>query len=251
MRYGTSNNHPIVVREAFPRVTVFPSQMPGLVLREDDVRRHPDRYRSGYHHYYRDWRDDYFYYPHYVFQPYRDCVISPWYYYPQLPGYLSGMRISFGHPRITIFSWTRYTPFQNYGSDVRYYYNQSDRGDRDLDYAVRDLQDSFERFDRRAIGQMVPRNGRVSVYLDQRYAYDLGADDFYDMLIDAVTSNDTRRYEILAVERSGDRARVQARHLYLDPSGREASVYHTYELERDRSGFVIRAFGIGNRQAWW
>src|SRR5690349_11737904 len=46
-------------------------------------------WRVGYVHYNRNFRDDYFCYPYYAFDPFNySCVASPFYYYSFLPGYL-------------------------------------------------------------------------------------------------------------------------------------------------------------------
>jgi hypothetical protein len=206
--------------------------------------------RIGYYHYNRDWRDDWFVYPHYVFDPFafnRPCYTSPWYYYPSLPAYVAPTRV------IILDQF----PSQNWiGSP--YQWNRGNNWDRswsrnDVDFALEDLQDAFERTDRRAATRLIPRNGRVNIYTDGRYSYSLNADDFYDLFMDGLYNADTRRYEIVDVRMGnrGDTARVTARHESLDPWGNTQVVFHDYFLERDRRDFVIREFGTSISRGRW
>jgi hypothetical protein len=218
---------------------------------------------GGYHHYRRDWQDDFFFFSSYDFYPsYDTCVISPWYYYPHLPGYVRRNRIFFVlTPSVlyiggTGFYWSG-APIYHWNDSESIYnssglYGNYDNYGRsaataDLDYALEDLVTAFKRNNRRAIGRLVPMEGRVGIYVDERYDYSLEAEDFYDLMIDNVSSTDTRDYEILEVRTwRGEEARVLARHEYRDPWGGIRVVFHTYRMVRQRGGYVITDFGTSD-----
>lgn len=246
--YGSSNNRGdrFDIGQA-PTTILQKGSIMSQVLRSEQVRVNT-RFRDGYSSYYRDWRDDYFYYPHYSFSPYgNNCSFSPWYYYPHLPGYVSLTRIFY----IGNTSW-------NWNNGNNYNWNRNYRGsswdsgwgnNRDSNYvdeAIGDLVNAFERRDRRALGRLIPRRGRINIYMDDTYTYSLEADDFYDLMLDNIETTRTTRYEIERVRTWRDEVQVTARHEYTDPWGRRSSVYHNYRLEEDRNGFIITDF----RTSW-
>lgn len=245
--YGSTNNRNdrFDIREA-PVNLLNKGSIGSQVLRTEQVRVNTN-IRQGYRSYHNDWRDDNFYYPHYSFTPYgNNCSFSPWYYYPHLPGYVSVNRIFY----VSNLSWS-------FGSGSNYSWNRSrnnsgwgydrDRYDRDgLDESLWDLVNAFERRDRRALGRLVPRSGRINIYMDDRYAYSLQADDFYDLMLDNIETTRTVRYEIERVQTHRGDAQVTARHEYMDPWGRRSTVYHNYRLEEDRFGYTITDF----RTSW-
>lgn len=208
-----------------------------------DVRvpRKPDRYtvqpkwREGYDHYDRGWNDSYWRYNYYRFNPYEgDCVVSPWYYYRHLPAYLIISRIIY----------IDYQPWYFRGDPYRWqrigYGNASYT---QLDYAVEDIVQAFEQGDRRSLARVIPRAGRINIAVDGQYAYSVGSDDFYDMMLDLTQSTRTTQYRILDVRRYRNEAQVSAEHVYTDPYGQRETMFHTYRLEQDRGGYVIRDFG--------
>lgn len=211
-----------------------------------------NRYRSGYYQYNNNWRDDYFYYPHYQFNYGNNCSVSPWYYYSNLPGYISYTRIVYvsNFSGIqwgigSVYNWNRYNDNGWRNNDWR-----NDRYDSGLDDALDDIRRAWERGDKRAIGRLVPSRGRVNIYHDGRYSYSLNGDDFYDMLTDAVFSTDTDRYEIIDVRTSRDGAQIKARHTYTDGWGQRSTVIHSYRLVGDRYGYEIADFSTSYRNLW-
>lgn len=210
------------------------------VRRSDEIRVGNLRIRFGYTHYDSRWCDDYFYYPHYVFDPYATSwACSPWYYYASLPPYFLSSRC--------IFSTVYWSPF----SGTRYRWNQPtqnswNRDYSELDYVIQDIVLAFEEGDRRAVGRLMPRYGQVGIIIDGRYDYGMRSDDFYDTFLDAVDNTRTRDYQILDVQYRRDSAAVWARHDYEDPWGRRVSVYHYYKLETEGRNWVIREFGTSN-----
>ena len=258
VQYGTVNNKS--VRDADPQAfrvgssTILDVRSGSLqfqVRREDNVRR-VTNYRVGYVQYDSRWCDDYFSYPYYAFTPtYNQCVISPWYYYPQLPGYLVINRITIIQSRPctfvgTYYNWSRSNDY-SYGNGYRNGYGNGNRSS-DLDYALEDLVSTFERPDRRAMDRLIPSRGSVSIALEGQFAYSMDVEDFYDMFLDASQSSRTRNYEILDVRTNRDEATVMARHDYIDPWGRSQRVYHYLRLVRERGEYVIREFGTSSNR---
>ena len=246
-RYGTNSNRdrnggPVVIGRA--PVDIVRGTLGNQVRRADEIRVGGSKIRFGYTHYDSRWCDDYFYYPYYAFDPYaRASVCSPWYFYPQLPPYYSATRCYVGtyvwSPFVGI-SYTWSAPSRSYWGDRRY---------SDLDYAIDDIVHAFEDYYRRAISRLVPRNGRVAIIIEDRYAYSMNADDFYDTFMDAVYNTRTRDYRIMDIKTSRDGAAVWARHDYEDPWGRRTSVYHYFRLEQEGRDWVIREFGT-NETRW-
>ncbi len=245
-QYGSNSNRggdrPVQIDRA--PIDLKRGSLGNQIRRSDDIRIGNVRIRTGYNHYDRRWRDDYFYYPHYVFDPYMaDFVCSPWYYYPQLPPYFSARRCFVP----TYYAWqpfygVRYV-YQSYNSYNNDYRN---RDRNELDYVIEDITYAFTDGDRRSIDRLVPRRGNVSIIMDGRYAYSLQPDDFYDTLMDATQNTQTSEYKILDVQYRKDVASVYARHDFEDPWGRRTSVYHYFRLEPEGRDWVIREFGTSN-----
>ncbi|HVL37892.1 MAG TPA: hypothetical protein VM328_00750 [Fimbriimonadaceae bacterium] len=253
VNYGSINNdqrgreRPVTIDRA--PIDVRNGSLQYQVLREERISINRP-YRSGYVHYDHRWRDDYFCYPYYQFVPvYNNCVVSPWYYYPHLPGYIVIGRIQ--PIQFAIWSWQG-TPYQWRRTTTHYYggYDNLYWNRNDLDYALDDLVQAFERQDVRTLGRLVPRQGRVNIALEGNYGYSLHVDDFYDMLADVALSSRTNRYWIEDVRTWRDSANVLARHEYVDPWGRRTSLYHMFRLEAERGGYVIRDFGTSTYRRW-
>lgn len=195
--------------------------------------------RVGYTHYDYRWSDRNWFFRHYVYDP---CVapayVSPWYYYPHLPAYLSPDRC-----RVIT-----YRPAVFYGSFYEWNRPSLSRYDRytDLDYALEDIVSAFERNNRRAKNRLMPSDGSVHILVDGDYAYSLLPNDFEEMFEDAIESTRTVRYEIVSVRNNSREASVVARHEYEDPWGARRVVWHTYRLESERGGAVIREFGVSD-----
>jgi hypothetical protein len=209
-------------------------------------------HRQGYYHHNRRWRDDYFYYPHYRFTPWvgERCYPSPWYYYSYLPPYLSSSRVIYvsTFPVVSWNSWSVWRPGWNWDRSWAYTYDSGRYAGRpdynDVDAAVEDIIRAFRSNSLRSLDRLVPSRGNVNIYLDNRYAYSLSPNDFYDLMLDGIENSRTRAYRIVDVRWSGSRfVRVSAEHEYLDAWGSLNRTYHTYLLEQERGDYVIREFG--------
>ena len=229
------NTRPISIDRA--PIDIFRGGLQHQVRREDNIRIVSRGCRVGYYHYYDNWCDDNFWFSFYIFDPFRStsCFVSPWYYYPHLPGYIS--------PRcVTVINFTFapwYGTYYNWHRPYGYDYDSASP----LDYAVDDIQKMFERVDERALRRLLPYNDRVAIFIDGEYSYSMEPDDFEKFMLDNIDNTRTVRYEITRVERRGREAQVEARHEYEDPWGRRTTVYHSYRLELDRGNYVITRFG--------
>lgn len=199
-------------------------------------------WRRGYWGYDHGFRDDFFFFGFYAFDPFGSrCVVSPWYCYPNLPGYLSYDRVLFFGCAPIVFAGDPYAyhPVNGYYRDDRY---------NDVDYAVDDLSTLFNRADRRAANRLVPRYDNVNIFVDGQYSYSISSNDFYDMLVDNATSTRTTSYTIEHVWRNRDGARVIARHEFEDPRGGTCTVWQSFVMEYERGNLVVREFGTSSNR---
>lgn len=207
----------------------------------------PDHHRRGYYHYNRNWRDDNFCYPYYVFDYSHRSYPSPFYFYPHLPGYVSVLRIDFDFVSFTYIQGNRYN--WHYGRYDNSWGNRDDYNrhySRDLDFAVDDIYDSFRRADMRYIEDLIPYRGWVNIEVDRYAQYRINSDDYYDMMRDLVEGTDTTDYRIRRVNNWRGGASIEAEHVYRDPFGRTQRVRHQYGLQDTGRGYVISHFRIDN-----
>jgi len=219
------------------------------VLREDNTRIIKDC-RRGYYSYDRRWTDDWFFYPHYTFEPiWGRSVISPFYGYWHVPGYITLSRTPYVRIDFSLFPVDDYYYPWRSANDYRWeryrddYYYSSNRYDSQLDYALDDLVTAFEENDDYLVERLVGKSGRVNIYMDEHYSYSLSADDFADMLTDLVWTTRTRSYKIERVQKWRDNVRVLAKHEYTDTWGRRVTMYHTIRLQKNWSSYKIVDFG--------
>jgi hypothetical protein len=260
--YGTSRNQ-ITRSNSNNRITDAPNlhgwnKQDRDVFREDRTVSHDNRYRQGYCQYSSRWNDDWFYYPNYYFdyQPGR-CFPSPFYYYPNVPGYIASIRVVFGDFRFYITARDRYDyrrPY-NYGGYQQggYQYGgyQYNNNRRDLiDYQIDNLVNAFEYGQISYANNMLPRNGYVHVALEEESDYRMYSDDFYDMLADIVEGTDTRSYRIRDVRYDRNQYVVYAEHEFVDPWGNIDRKYHTIVFQRDREGYEIAYFRVDRYPNW-
>jgi len=202
-----------------------------------------DGWRHGYYGYWGGWRDSFFACNFYVFDPVCPCYVSPWYYYPCLPGYVAAPNV------VIVDSW----PSSNWkGDDYDWQPASRTSSNPMLDDSVQDIVTAFEGDDHKALDRLVPHSGNVNIYVDGKYSYSLKANDFYDTYVDGIESTKTERYEILDVKANNDgTARVTAKHVYNDPAGNKTYVYHSYFLVKEGDEYVIREFGTSDYRTGW
>lgn len=201
------------------------------------------QYRTGYYHHDQHWTDRHFTYPHYSFQHGNNSVLSPWYNYSFLPGYVNTARISFDN------HWNLRVDLNlNYRWQARTRYDR--RSDSyQLDEAVAAIDRAFDRDDPRIIGDLIPRRDRVTIRSRWERPYTIGSDDFYDMIADLIQNSRTRNYHIRNVQydRGWTTVRVTAEHVYTDAWRNQRTAWHSYTLEADRRGYYqIVEFAIND-----
>jgi hypothetical protein len=236
--YGSVNNQP--VERTQPIYGGAPTMDNSRIARDarlEDRIRQVEHYRQGYTHYSSQWRDDYFWYPHYQFgyNP-SQCVPSPWYYYPHLPAYVSRNRVQIVVNINPIWRSAR--------NDYSYRRPSGpyDQRATSLDWAITDIEDAFEAGTMRYFGRMIPTRGRVEVDLGREWRYQMSSDDFYDLLSDMVQGTDTIKYVYLGTRFNGREAIVFYAHRYRDPWGRQAEAFHTFGLEQRGRDWQITYF---------
>jgi hypothetical protein len=255
------------------------TQLPGSRRVERDANNQPqitrsqgrsNDYRSGYVHYSNQWRDDWFWYPHYGFQYSQDrCVPSPFYFYSHLPAYVSVGRVTviFNSPVIINRCRERYSyrPIRvnwntGWGSGWNTGWGNGWDGDdwggngnrdwdrNDLDRSIDDIIIAFNRGSVRPMSSMIPARDRILIDIDDDARYTLSGDDFYDMMQDLVGGTRTTGYRIRDVRTDRGYATVVAQHEYRDSWGSIQRKIHVYGLEEDRRGYTIREFSV--RRSW-
>jgi len=199
-------------------------------------------FRFGYFGYGWGWRDSFFCFPFYCFDPFLyPCYISPWYYYPCLPPYVAAANVEI----VDSYPSTNWS-----GSDYDWQPGNQAAQNPVLDNSVTDIVEAFEHDDHKAMDRVAPHSGDVNIYTDGKYNYSLKANEFYDTYVDGIESTKTDRYEILNVKANADgTAKVVAKHVYNDPAGKRTSVYHTYFLKKEGDEYVIREFGTSDYKA--
>lgn len=191
-------------------------------------------YRTGYYQYSSNWQDCNFWYPYYSYTPSQHCIISPFYWYSNLPGYLSITRIFWTDSCVRYDDWRDY----RYRGYDRYDNWSNDR----VSEAVSDIEEAFLSRDLRSLDRLIPRNTTITID-DRSYRnYRVRSDDFYDMMADLVTNTRTRDFDITRVQTRGDYVRVYARHSFEDAWRRNNNVYMTFILRESRFGYEIVEF---------
>lgn len=219
-------------------------------------------YRNGcvfYSDRYRDWH---WHCDRYYFEPAVVVVVSPFYFYPELPPYLNPNCVEYSGDIILegrgYRNYTYVYPAQ--GGFVRTWDDDPyttvastdySRGleryaDRTrFDQTIDNIVDAFKNCDARFIENVTPYSGRVAIYQDGQFRYSLGAADFSGMYRDLIEGTRSRGYEIDDVRVYPDRsARVIALHRKVDAAGNVTTVKHDYWLAYENRQFVIRRFGV-------
>lgn len=206
-----------------------------------------DGLRFGYYQYDRGFRDSSFYFSNYCYAPSTiGAVCSPWYYYCELPPYFCSPGVyvvaDYGrrHRRFGEVIY-RYAPTTVY---VDQQLSGFSPDPYNLDSAIDNIVRGFEHEDYDRLSYLVPRQGDVAIFMDHDYKYSVHANDFYDLLGDAVKNVRTDSYKILDVRTyDDDSVRIEAKHTSLDPWGHRSDLYNTFLLQREPEGYAIREFG--------
>jgi hypothetical protein len=229
-----------------------------LVNRGSNIRE-AGNYRTGYYHYNPGWHDRDWAFRGYRYDPFVDhCYVSPFAYYPFLPAYIGvdGLAV-YGHignffigAEYVSYPY-RYNYYNGYSSGYDDGYRAGSRdSDRspELDRGVDEIVNAFQQQDYRSLDLLVGRRNHIDIFQDDRYSYSLESDAFYDLMRDNVRTAKTVRYEILNVRKYRDNAYVVARHVFVDPWGKEDFVYHTYKLHISGRDPQIVEFGTSRNE---
>ncbi len=231
----------------------------------NEDRAYANHYRDSYYQYNHGWRDRDFWYPHYCFSYAQNTVVSPWYYYSNLPGYISVNRIQWWDNSIIVNGWLQIRLDDRYRND-RYEwddrdyrddrYRWDDRDDRG-DYrqtgevyrAIGDLERAFLYGDVRSIGEMIPRRQWVYIHNRDYRGYRIRSEDYYDLMADLVLHTRTRDFRVTRAETSGRYLRLTTQHVYSDAWNRTQNVYMRFTLTQSRNGrYEISEFETNNRR---
>lgn len=253
--YGRQGQRPVSI-QSVPTYSHPVNSLPTLVLRQSNVTvRSP--YRTGYYGYgyYPGWNDSYFFYSNYVFSPFGNtCVISPWYYYSMLPGYIAPIGCTyFATPFFNVWPGTVY--YWNQGSDWANnlgapYGDQNQESVSNLDVALSDIQKMFVQHNIQNLVSVTNPDLSIPIFIDGKYQYSLNGQDFYGLMRDNIMSVNTVRYTILDVRRNGYQARVLASQEFYDAWGQYQRVYQQFIVDFGGSQAIITQFGTSHSRPW-
>jgi hypothetical protein len=197
--------------------------------------------RFRFRHYVPEWTDD------------TLLVVSPFYFYPNLPPFLNGETIQadVAANSNTTFQQNGDTSQTQNGVATDSAQTQPDptsqtgpslTGDQDPKTATNDLKHLWELFDTSVLLKLCPTDGNVKVSVGDQ-SYNLAASDFLDLIRDGVTGTQTVSWSILNEDDAGDQIRLQAVHTFQDPWDKTRKVTQNYLLVKGDQGYVIREFG--------
>lgn len=250
-RYRSSNNRirqaggPIMV----PSIPQGGSQGAGGIgaqaRREDQVRYADNAWRQGYYHYSPNWVDDDFWYGHYGFE-YRPgtVVISPWYWYAHMPGYLRTSRVQYWDRGVDCDRFERWDGWDDDFEDRGRYH-------RDFEWylqdTISDIQIGIGRRDHRRLRDLVSPRNWVLIHVPYGRDYRVRSEDFLEMLADLAWSTRTRQMRLLEVEYQNGYARLTFEHQYSDPWNRTSRTFLRFTMVEQRVGFDVVEFETWNR----
>jgi len=172
----------------------------------------------------------------YVFSPFRvACVVSPWYYYPNLPAYLTLSRVVVVDGQTC--DWNEGTTYAYRPSAVADTPNNSG-----LNESVDQIKAIFLNQDQQAIENLIPTESQVAFHNDGKYMYSLNGTDFQQMLADNAKDTQTSSFEITSVNVKGEEAIVKCTHVFTDAQSGNDTVYQLYRLRNTDGKFVISDF---------
>ncbi len=213
----------------------YGSGLPFLIKRNQEL-------RSGY---YRHHHQDYGYYSpswrwsHYFFEPIINrCLFSPFYYYINVPPYLSIDDVYYSRP-ITIIYVERTIEYRYFNDDSYYLARKTTRSNA-LYNAISDIQKAWENNDFKSFARHLDNNSKVAIYLDGEYAYSLSANDYAEMSQDAIENIDTESFTINRVtQRDNGQYVLYGTHIYRLDDSDTRTVYVSFTIEKDGNNYYI------------
>jgi hypothetical protein len=183
------------------------------------------------------WRHDYdrrsglnidFSFGLYLNAPVADCVVSPWYDYPVLPGYLPVSAVTV---RPVACAW-----------DAGAAYSIDNGYDSTLNLAVEEINAMFQNQSLSALDALIPPSGQVSIFDGENYMYNLDDGAFRQMMADNIQNVDTTSFQVTGVHINGSKATVDCEHTFNDPGNGTQTVYQQYQMTMQNGRFVIVDF---------
>lgn len=196
---------------------------------------HNQHWRSGYHAYYSGFHDSFFFFGGYLFDPWgAPCVLSPWYLYPSLPGYLPYSSVIISDDNV------------DWNDGGAYAYDPDDDpnsyGNPDLNYSLDELTKIFNNSDEYALSELIDNSQAIGIYNDGTYMYSINGSEFHQMMMDNIHAVENANFSIMSVKMRNDQAIVRARHEFSSPEGGDEVVYQEYRLQMIGGRFVIVDF---------
>lgn len=187
--------------------------------------------RVGYYQYVPNFRANLFYYSNYRYNP-GQAYYSPWYYYSNLPPYVSTGSLT------VIPSYTSSVVNGEWTA-----YNATSPNPA-VDGIINRLQATFQTGDPIWLMRLARSSGRIAIFMGGQYQYSVGATDFSTMLRDLVLGTQTTGYTVDQVQEWGDELRVQTTHQFIDSQGLSQIVRQVYVFGQDINGNLqILEFG--------
>jgi hypothetical protein len=192
------------------------------------------------------FRNDYCHYPFYSpTYDYGYVYYSPYYvYYGVCPPYIYRRHAYYRPPtviyiEIPIYSGNYWRGYRNTYDDDYYLYRDYAR-DRQVDQAVREIEEAFRYCDIERLVYVTDPRTRIAIFRKGRYDYSLDANDYLDITRDFMRSIDTLEFDIYRVRRVSSSVYVaSAKHIYRDHANRRRTVYLSFALERPYGRWVI------------
>ncbi len=192
------------------------------------------------------FRNDYCYYPYYSpTYDYGYVHYSPYsVYYGVCPPYIYRRHTYYRPPtviyiEIPIYSGNYWRGYRNTYYDD-YYLDRDYARDRQVDQAVREIEEAFRYSDIERLVYVTDPRTRIAIFRKGRYDYSLDANDYLDITRDFMRSIDTLEFDIYRVRRVSSSVYVaSAKHVYRDSGSRRRTVYLSIALERPYGRWII------------
>jgi hypothetical protein len=201
-------------------------------------------WRHGYWHHNRGWRDSFWFWDYYFFNPVvSECVPSLYYFYGCLPGYLWCPRVIFVDRPVVVYVEE---PVVWHDVDNGYYLERP--AANPLDSAVSDIVAAWRDGNPDLLDKHVDADTKVAVFLDGEYSYSLEGADFAGITRDAVQTVQTKSFTVDRVaKRNDDMVVVYAKHTYVNTDDYYETVYVAYTLERLGDRWIITEAGSSHK----
>lgn len=115
-------------------------------------------------------------------------------------------------------------------------------GNTALNTAVGQITAIFQNQDSSVIPNLIPNNGDVAIYNDEKYMYSLHGSDFQAMMLDNLNNTQTISFTVTVVKTFQDEAIVKCTHVISNESNGSDTIYQMYRLALRGDRYVITDF---------